>query len=65
MKKKNNRKITLNRETLRSLDGSTLANVAGGATDGPGPRCNSLYCANTWSECYITACLECTHTCPV
>lgn len=56
MKKKNSRKIALNRETLRHLDTSTLANVGGAATNGPGPRCNSGTCENTWSECYITAC---------
>lgn len=65
MKKKNSRKITLNRETLRSLDKSSLANIGGGATDGPGPRCNSGACADTWSQCYITACNDCTYTCPV
>ncbi len=55
MKKKSNRKITLNRETLRHLDRSTLANVGGGITNGPGTRCNSTQCADTWKDCYITA----------
>lgn len=65
MKKKGNRKINLNRETLRSLDAATLADIGGGATNGPGPRCNSGTCADTWSQCYISACSDCTFTCPV
>jgi hypothetical protein len=56
MKKKNHRKITLNRETLRHLEGSMLADVGGAALTRRAPQCFSNNCGDTWSDCYITAC---------
>jgi hypothetical protein len=65
--------MTLNRETLRTLDRIQLGGIAGGIpTQGP---CGSNGCpseGNTWSDCYISACEDCvsydvscpSHSCP-
>lgn len=64
--KKKMRKISLSRETLRSLESPALNEAAGGVT--LGPRCQSDNCGDTYSDCYISctpSCEPCTFGCPL
>jgi hypothetical protein len=55
MKRKLARKLTLSRETVRTLGGETLKGVKGGGTIDP-PY-------TEWPGCFPTA--ICTYTCPI
>ena len=66
MKKKGIRKIQLSRETLRHLDDSGLATVAGAATENP-TRCAPLSGCISCDTCPIRGCgggTETARTCP-
>jgi hypothetical protein len=62
--KKKVKKISLNRETLRTLDGSNLRGVAGAATENPtrcDPNSNCVSCETCRLGCGGT---ETARTCP-